>query len=77
MKDKYSKTGQLDKTDIKSLLHYFLITIAGATVAVLPQIQTLLESHWLEPALVGFIVAFLGIVLKKLLQNNDNDDEII
>ena len=70
MLEKNSKTMQLDKTDIKSIIHYLVILIAWGLVATLPQMSELLTSMWVDPAMVGFVVSFLGVVLKKLLQDN-------
>jgi hypothetical protein len=70
MKKENSKTGQLDKTDLKSITHYFIILFLWALVATLPQLTDLLVAQWFDPTMVGFIVAYLWIIAKKFLQDN-------
>lgn len=70
MKSENSKRWQLDKRDFRSIATYFIILLVGSLIATLPQLSELLISKWYDPALIGFIVTFIGIVWKKVLQDN-------
>jgi len=64
-----SKQFDLSKADLKHIIIYLVIIWVWALVTLLPDLQALLSTY-VDPALAGFVVAFLGIVLKKFLQDN-------